>query len=261
MNLVTNAREAVGDVGGAIALRTGWLRADAAYLADAYGAADPTAGDFVFVEVSDSGPGIDEPNRKRVFEPFFSTKFSGRGLGLAAVHGIVHAHGGWIKLSSDPGRDTTFRVLLPRSARAPEQRPSPEAPDGLPATSEGAGRATVLVVDDDEAVLELTQEFLERANFSVIAAEGGEKALRIFRQRASEIDVVVLDLSMPDVDGEQTFQEIRRQCPDASVILVSGYSEEMAAERFAAAVGAEGFLSKPYPPEELVERIQRALAR
>jgi PAS domain S-box-containing protein len=259
MNLVTNACESLGETGGTITLRTGHMHADASYLAETHGVADPSEGDYAFIEVADTGPGIDAPNQSRVFEPFFSTKFSGRGLGLAAVHGIVNAHQGVIRLDSDPDRDTRFRVLLPSSKKPliSELRPA-EMPKS--AADSAVGDLRILVVDDDEAVQELACEFLERADFQVITASGGAEALRIFQARSQEIDLVLLDLSMPDIDGRQTYEEIRRCCPDTPIILVSGYNEEMAAARFDAAAAGIEFLAKPYTAEDLVERIRHCTA-
>jgi two-component system cell cycle sensor histidine kinase/response regulator CckA len=259
MNLVTNACESLGDAGGTITLRTGHMRADADYLADTHGTADPPEGDYVFIEVADAGPGVHADNHARVFEPFFSTKFSGRGLGLAAVHGIVHAHRGVIRLESEPGHGTRFRVLLPRSeaASAGERSPIPARRTAPVVPADGT---RVLVVDDDEAVRELACEFLERANFEVLTADGGAEAIRIFDARCQEIDVVLLDLSMPDIDGRQTFAALRRRCPNTPVILVSGYSEEIAAERFVAEEPGIEFLAKPYSAEDLVERIRHCTA-
>ncbi|MBW2666831.1 MAG: response regulator [Deltaproteobacteria bacterium] len=259
MNLVSNACESLGEAGGTITLRTGCMHADVSYLAESYGAANPSEGDYVFIEVADAGPGIDAANHSRVFEPFFSTKFSGRGLGLAAVHGIVQAHHGVIRLDSDPGRETRFRVLLPRSEKpyAAGLLPTPVRKSAADFPVDGL---RVLVVDDDEAVRELACEFLERADFEVLTADGGAEALRIFDTRSEEIDVVLLDLSMPDIDGQQTYAEIHRRCPDTHVILVSGYSEEMAAERFAADAEGVEFLAKPYTADDLIERIRHCTA-
>jgi CheY-like chemotaxis protein len=259
MNLVTNACESLGETGGTVTLRTGRMHADASYLAETYGAADPAEGEYVFIEVSDTGPGIGTPNRSRVFEPFFSTKFSGRGLGLAAVHGIVQAHHGVIRLESDPHRETRFRVLLPRSNKPLEAGLRPPLAK-KPATDLPVDGRRVLVVDDDEAVCELAREFLERAGFEVVTAGGGAEAVRIFDARSEEIDVVLLDLGMPDIDGRQTHAEIRRRSPDTPIILVSGFSEEMAAERFVDDEAGIEFLAKPYTAEDLVERIRHCTA-
>jgi len=152
-------------------------------------------------------------------------------------------------------RETRFRVLFHLSAKAHVSGPSP-VPAKTPSDELPVGGARVLVVDDDEAVRELACEFLARANFDVVTADGGAEALRIFTACSDEIDVVLLDLSMPDIDGRETYGEIRRRCPDTPVILVSGYSEEMAAQHFIAEGEGIEFLAKPYSAEDLVERIR-----
>jgi PAS domain S-box-containing protein len=189
VNLVSNASEAIGGRPGTVWVRTGTLRADRSYLADTFGHQDLEPGEYAYVEVSDPGEGIGEAARARVFEPFYTTKVSGRGLGLAAVLGIVQGHHGAIKVTSEPGRGTTFRVLLPSSLHvesAPSEEPEPQA--------DRNARGIVLVVDDDEPVLELAHEFLARAGFEVHSARGGREALRIAAERP--IDAVVLDAIM-----------------------------------------------------------------
>jgi PAS domain S-box-containing protein len=255
VNLITNASEALGKRKGTISVSTGVVAADGAYLADAYGAVDPNETEYVYLEVADSGCGIDEATQARIFEPFYSTKVSGRGLGLAAALGIVQGHRGVIKLTSEPGRGTTFRVLLPRAQ--PVAEVVPEEGESPPAPRTGG---TVLVIDDEAAVLELAGEFLKRAGFEVVAASGGREAVEIFRARAAEIDAIVLDLIMPDFDGEETFKEIRRIQPDIPVILMTGYAEEKAVDYFAAR-DVSAFIRKPYEPEALVESVRAALAR
>jgi CheY-like chemotaxis protein len=262
VNLVTNAAEALGDTGQPerITLRCGVMTADADYLSDCIGASGFSPGDYIYVEVSDSGEGMDDATRKRIFEPFFSTKFTGRGLGLASVMGIVRGHRGTIKLVTAPGSGTSFRVLLP---------PAISGASGAVPTARGAGceqqKATpgggkVLVVDDDEAVLELAGEFLERAGLAVVAAGGGRDALAIIRaESGAEIAAVVLDLAMPDLDGRDTLLEIRRLRPDLPVVLASGFGEDVGAER-AADDEIAAFLRKPYEPDDLVEAIRTALS-
>jgi CheY-like chemotaxis protein len=168
---------------------------------------------------------MDEEIRKRIFEPYFSTKFAGRGLGLASVLGIVRGHGGAIQLLTEPGEGTTFRVLLPPARRA--TRPAPS--ETRPRDHERMG-GTILVVDDEEWVLELAREFLERNGFTVLTAGGGRVALEIIREDEAEaIDAVVLDLTMPDLDGKETFLEIRELRPHLPVIVSSGFGEEATA--------------------------------
>ncbi len=254
LNLITNAGEALEGGTGRVELRTERLHARASDLAGAQGAADPAPGEYVAVEVRDSGCGMDAETRERIFDPFFSTKFTGRGMGLASVLGIVRAHGGVATLKSMPGRGTTARVLLPLVHEKPSAQPA-AAPPG----SGGAPRVgRILVVDDDPDVLEVASEFLRRDGFEVVATSGGREGVERLRAEADRIDAVVLDLSMPDVGGEPAFLEMRAIRPGLPVILATGFSEEFASERFKAP-GAAGFLRKPYAPEDLVACVRAAL--
>jgi PAS domain S-box-containing protein len=254
INLVTNASEALRDRPGCVTLRTGQLAASDDYLAGCLGGADLPAGSYVYLEVSDTGEGMDEEVRKRLFEPFFSTKFTGRGLGLASVLGIVRSHRGAIKLSTQPGEGSTFRVVLPASVSA--AKPAPSKGHRRDRVARGA---RVLVVDDEVWVLELAREFLLRSGFDVVTADSGHKALEIVRgDSESSIDAVVLDLTMPDLDGHETFLELRALRPDLPVIVASGYRAEATADRFPADEIA-AFVSKPYEPEELSDAILASL--
>jgi len=254
MNLVTNASESLQDRGGSVAVRTGVMSADAAYLARAFGGSDIAEGDYVYLEVSDTGEGMAEEISERIFEPYFSTKFAGRGLGLASVLGIVRGHRGAIKLVTAPGRGTSFRVLLPPSTRAVAPAPSRSRPRRA-----ATGRGTILVVDDEEWILELAQEFLVRSGFEVVTADGGRAALETLREDAAEtIHAVVLDLTMPDLDGQETFRQIRALRPTLPVIVASGFGEEATADHFPPDEIA-AFVCKPYEPEDLVEAILTSL--
>jgi PAS domain S-box-containing protein len=254
LNLVTNASEAVGDRSGRIAVCTGLMTADAAYLVDTFGSGGLAEGEYAYLEVSDPGDGIDEENRKRIFEPFFSTKFTGRGLGLASVLGIVRGHHGAIKLVIEPGVGTRFRVLLP-----------PATGTALPASTGARTRrtesrgGTVLVVDDDEAVLELAREFLLRGGLDVVTAGGGREAMEILRSDVGgRIDAAVLDLAMPDLDGRETLLEIRRLRPELPVVMASGFREDTNAEGFPNEEIA-AFVRKPYEAEELIDAVRTSL--
>jgi PAS domain S-box-containing protein len=254
MNLVTNASESLRDRPGRVTLRTGLVRADAVYLAEAFGRGDLAEGEYVILEVSDSGEGMDEEIRKRIFEPYFSTKFAGRGLGLASVLGIVRGHRGGIKLATKPGGGTSFCVLLPPATRTAHPAPKADRPREAPVRG-----GTILIVDDEEWVLELAREFLERGDFDVVTAGGGREALETLRgDLGKTIDAVVLDLTMPDLDGQETFLEIRTLLPDLPVVVASGFSEETTADRFPPdAIAA--FVRKPYEPEDLIDAVRIAL--
>jgi len=255
MNLVTNASEALENHSGRVAVRCGVMEADSAYLKDTFGKPDLAPGEYAYLEVSDPGPGIDEGFRNRIFEPFFSTKFTGRGLGLASVLGIVRGHGGAIKLMTEPGAGTRFRVLLPRApVAAPAATPPP-----APRESESPHAVRVLVVDDDEAVLEIAGEFLRRSGFDVVTKESGRAALALLSEEGgASVDVVVLDLSMPDLDGRETLLRIRNLRPDLPVVVASGFGESVTAEQFPSAEVAV-FVPKPYEAEELENAVRIAL--
>ncbi|GIW19160.1 MAG: hypothetical protein KatS3mg064_2317 [Tepidiforma sp.] len=252
MNLITNASDAIGERSGVISVSTGLLFADRAYLKTAYMDDDLPEGDYVYLEVADTGVGMDEETAARIFDPFFTTKFTGRGLGLAAVLGIVRSHRGAIKLYTEPGRGTTFKILFP-AAGAPAV-PAPAAPAVAAAPPRGG---TILVVDDDETVRNVTRRMLEQVGYTVLQAADGSEALRCYRERPG-IDLVLLDMTMPHMDGEETFRELRRIDPRVRVLLTSGYNEQDATDRFAGK-GLAGFIQKPYRPQDLLEKVREAL--
>ncbi len=253
MNLITNAAEAIGVQDGFITIRTGVVDAGQTYLSDTYLGNDLPAGPYVFVEVADTGCGMNVETQSKIFDPFFTTKFTGRGLGLAAVLGIVRSHQGAIKVESEPGCGTRFKVLFPVS----ESLAGPAAEEG-PAVGEFDGAGTVLVVDDEEPVRSFARAVLERRGCTVITAGDGREALDVFRARADEIDAVLLDLTMPRLNGEDVFRELYRIRADLPVILSSGYDEEHVTARFAG-MRLAGFIRKPYRVNALVEKVARAL--
>jgi CheY-like chemotaxis protein len=253
MNLIINASEAIGEKSGVVTVSTGVMEADRSYLTETYLDENLPEGYYVSLEVADTGCGMDEQTRRKIFDPFFTTKFTGRGLGLAAVLGIVRGHGGALKVYSQPGRGTTFKILLPAS-----QQPAEKSVGTSATKQEWAGSGVILVVDDEENVRITAKRMLEIGGFTVLTAEDGRKALEVFRSRADEIGAVLLDLSMPHLGGEETFRELRRIRPDVRVILSSGYNEEQTTNRFAGK-GLAGFVQKPYGVGTLVERIRQAL--
>ena len=253
MNLVINASEALDDKTGSILIRTGVEHLDDAPPPDASFATDLQPGDYVFLEVSDNGCGMDRETLSKIFDPFFTTKFVGRGLGLAAVSGIVRAHRAALRITSEPGRGSLFRILF-RSCSEPAD-PVPASP-AAPARWRGSG--AVLVADDEPAVRDVTAQMLKGLGFDVIPATDGEGAIATFRDRLNEIVAVVLDLTMPHRSGEDTLREIRRLRPDVPVLLISGFSEHEAMARFCGQEASD-FLAKPFKAEELREKMQAIL--
>jgi PAS domain S-box-containing protein len=238
MNLVINASEAIGDESGVIVINTGSVECDRNYFKDHVLNESIAAGLYVCLEVTDTGCGMDQETLSRIFDPFFTTKFTGRGLGMAAVHGIVRGHKGAVKIRSEPGRGTTFKVLLPATERPVD------VPGNLPSNDACQGRGTVLLVDDEEMVRDVGAELLKTLGFSVITANDGIEALALYRS-TPDISCVILDLTMPRMDGGQCFRELRQINPDVKVIIASGYSEHEVAQKFGG-LGVAGFIQKPY---------------
>ncbi len=253
MNLVTNANEAIGARSGVISTSTGVMHADEDYLRDCHGDA-PQPGRYAWLEVSDTGCGMDRETMERIFDPFFTTKSTGRGLGMSAVLGIVRGHKGALKVYSEPGRGTTFKLLLP----AMEQEEARDGAEAAARADDWRGRGTVLVVDDEETVRETTALMLEELGFSTIMARDGRDALEIFRRRHGEIDVVLMDLTMPGMSGEECFREMRRVDAGVRVVLTSGYNEQDAIQHFTGK-GLAGFVQKPATMDKLRAAMRAAL--
>lgn len=240
MNLITNASEALGDTGGMISLSTGTLECDQAYLDATWLDEKLPEGRYVFFEVSDSGCGMDRETLQKIFDPFFSTKFTGRGLGLAAAMGIVRGHQGALKVYTEVGKGSTFKVLLPACGESPGS----VATDARVAPG-WRGEGLVLLVDDEQSVRTVGKIMLEKLGFSVITANDGNEALTLFQTHRDAIVCVLLDLTMPNMDGEETFRALRKIDPKVCVILSSGYNEQDVASRFGGK-GLSGFVQKPY---------------
>ncbi len=251
MNLVTNASEASGSDRGVITLTTDVQHCNRELLSSAVIDEELPEGNYLALEVRDTGRGMDEETRTRIFDPFFTTKFQGRGLGLAAVLGIVRGHHGAITLSSTLNEGTAIRVLLP--VRDPVAGTVPAA-DG----EAWRGVGTVLLVDDEESVRNVVRKMLEKAGFDVLTARDGLEAMQIYVEKANDIRLVLLDLTMPQMDGEETFSEICRIRPDARVVMASGCTEQEVIRRFRGK-GISGFVHKPFKFTPLMVVLQKAL--
>jgi PAS domain S-box-containing protein len=253
MNLVINGAEAMGDNVGLVVCTTGAQMVDEAYMRTlGIETTDLKPGKYVTLEVHDSGCGMDEATIARIFDPFFTTKFTGRGLGLAAVLGIVRGHKGSLKVYSSPGKGSTFKLLFPALAGA-----------GLPVDFESAhrelsGSGTVLIVDDEETVRSTARNMLQRYGYRTIEAKDGREAVEIFQKMADEIALVLLDLTMPYMSGEEVLRELKTIKPTVRVLLSSGFNEVEAVRRFTGK-GLAGFLQKPYTSTALAETVKGIL--
>ena len=254
MNLITNAAEAIGEGTGAVTMRTGVTFVDGQRLSSYYAKEPLPEGDYVYLEVSDDGCGMSAETLERLFEPFYTTKFTGRGLGLAAVLGIVRGHHGAITIESELAKGTTFRVLLPVSAAAA----APPAPSE-DADSNWRGLGKVLVADDEDLVRSVATAMLEHLGFEVLTAADGAEAVETCTRHADEISMVLLDMTMPRMNGEEVLRRIRAVRSDLKVILTSGYTEHDAADRFTG-VAPAGFIHKPFDLKELRKKMREALA-
>jgi len=255
LNLIGNAAEAVGPAGGAIAVEATVVEADRARLARTYVDDSLPEGPYLSVVVSDPGPGMDAETLGRVFDPFFTTKPNGRGLGLAYALGVVRAHRGAIEVRSAPGEGSVFEVLLP-VAFEPAEGNLARAPASEAACTIGGG--TVLLAEDEALVRAAAVGALEEAGLTVLPASNGRQALELFKERAAEIDAVLLDLAMPEADGLAVLREVRRLRPDVPVIIASAYNGDAAAARLQE-TGPARFLRKPYRSEELVAHVREVM--
>ncbi|HUI79866.1 MAG TPA: response regulator [Bryobacteraceae bacterium] len=250
MNLVINAAEAIGEDNGTVEVST-FLRTVGAAELEANVTRQPIApGDYVAMVVRDTGAGMEESTMARIFDPFYTTKFAGRGLGLSAVLGIIRGHRGALMLESQPGKGTTFRVFFPVAGQ-----PAEAAPATVSFTT--WGRGTVLVVDDEEVVRRTAQLVLTSAGYQVVTATDGNGALSAYEATPGQIDAVLLDMTMPLMSGEETLSRLLARWPQAAVIVTSGYGAEEAQRRLGNR--AIGFLQKPFTAAELARKISDVL--
>jgi PAS domain S-box-containing protein len=251
MNVVINASDAIGNKSGVIAISTGCIECDRKYLKGVWMEENIPEGLYVYLEIADSGCGMDKETVAKIFDPFFTTKFTGRGLGMAAVLGIIRGHRGAIKVYSEPGKGTTFKVLLPAGER-PAKIFNVDAVD-----PDWRGEGIVLLVDDEDTVCAVGSEMLKMLGFNAVTAADGCEALEKYKE-VKGVRCVILDLTMPHMDGEQTFRELRKLNPEVKVIMSSGYNEHEINQKFAGK-GLAGFIQKPYKLSTLKEVIMKAL--
>ncbi len=253
MNLVINGAEAIGPEGGTVLVRTGAQMVDEQYIGTISGdAAQLRPGQYVMLEVHDTGCGMTAETLSRIFDPFFTTKFTGRGLGLSAVQGIVRAHRGAMKVYSQPGQGTTFKILLPASAGAAVETPPSW-------TGDLAGSGAILIVDDEDIVRETARHTLQRYGYKPVLARNGGEAVELFTLEPDRFALVLLDLTMPVMGGEQALRALQAIRPNVRVLLSSGYNEVEAVQRFAGK-GLAGFLQKPYTSLALASKVKEVLS-
>jgi len=254
MNLITNAAESIGDGRGSIRITTGMQAFSQSTLNASRLEEKLTAGRYVFMEVIDTGCGMDDDTLRKLFDPFFTTKFTGRGLGLSAVQGILRAHKAAFLVESRTGAGTAIRILFPIAggSQTPQQTSAPAA------LVNGKYAAMVLIVDDEEMIRNVAVAMLKRLGFETLSAADGEEALRIMQTQGDRIGLVLLDQNMPRMDGVAVFRELKKIRPGIKVLLASGFSEVEVAERYSG-MGLNGFVKKPYNIKQLSDGLQRAL--
>ncbi len=254
MNLVTNASEAIQATSGTVSIRTGSIAADHPALLGSSPKPDLQRGPAVFLEVADSGCGMTAALIEKIFDPFFTTKFTGRGLGLAVVQGIARGHHGTLQVRSEPGKGSTFRLLLPRSTQTVAAPPVERRPEVW------RGTGTVLVIDDEKAIGKTVSRMLEIAGLAALVAADGPGGLEVFREQQHRINAVVLDLTMPGMSGLEVARAMRSLNPDLPIVLMSGFSV-LDVTLQSADVGITAFVQKPFKAADLLGAVRYALGQ
>jgi PAS domain S-box-containing protein len=253
LNLVKNGSEALQNKEGTITVTTGCVHVGRT-AADEL--SDLPEGEYARLVVADTGCGMSPEVRAKVFDPFYTTKFTGRGLGLAVVQGILRSHGGAVHVLSTPGRGSTFEVLLPYAIRRPAERPV-----AVGRTERVQPPSTVLIVEDEEALRLAVSKVLGKNGFCVLAAETGEAAIDLFRTHAKSVDIILLDLNLPGVSGAEVLLEARSIRPDVKIVITTGYDPQIVSASYAwAGQSPSSFIRKPYRLKDLVRTIREVLA-
>ncbi len=254
MNLIVNAAEALGESGGSISISTGVRNCSREYLSRSLAATPLKEGPYVCLEVADTGCGMTREIVGKMFDPFFSTKAPGKGLGLSTVMGTIQTHAGGICVDSEPDRGTTVTLLFPPAQATETPVPAPSKSRNL-----FKGKGAVLLVDDEESVRMVCRHMLQHLGLEVMLASDGREALALFSKHHGTIRCVLLDFVMPHLNGEETFHELRKIDPKARVILSSGYLLDDVMARFEGQ-GLAGFIHKPYLQDQLVEVLKKVFA-
>ncbi len=257
MNLITNAAESYDDKPGVVSIVVGAKTVDQDILRSCFEGEKLPEGVYVCVQVSDHGCGMDVDTINRIFEPFYTTKFTGRGLGMSAVRGILRSHFACLRVRSKVGKGTTMTVFFPVVKR--HQQAAVSESSAIPELAPHKHSGTVLVVDDEDIVREAAVEMLEGLGYQVLTAEDGKQGVEIFKQHMDEIELVLLDMTMPVMDGKQCFKRLKALKDDVKVVLSSGYGEDTALQDFSDDLA--GFLQKPYLMSDLDEVIAKAFQK
>ncbi len=260
LNLLINAAEAIGEDAGSVTVRTGSVAYEEVDLSNAIVTPDilPNC-NFAMLEVQDTGCGISEEDQKKIFDPFYTTKFTGRGLGLSAVIGIIKANSGVMKISSSVGNGAKFTLLFPK-----HETEQPDLDGRSTPTTQGfddwKAEGAILIVEDEEVIRELSATLLQDMGFKTFCAEDGLEGLEMFKAHADEISAVILDLNMPNMNGKEAFEEIRKINQETPIILASGYSEEEVIRKFTEKSHNTGFLQKPFMVDRLEQKLKELLS-
>ncbi|MBT3232258.1 MAG: PAS domain S-box protein [Calditrichaeota bacterium] len=254
MNLIINASEAIGDETGRIKLKTCVEKFTKNQLRNIHFGEELEPGKYIYMSVEDTGCGMDKNTLNKIFDPFFTTKFTGRGLGLAATLGIVEGHKGAINVISELGKGTKFEIYLPKSISK-----QVEKKEAIHPVLNDDVSGTILVVDDEKLIVNLVSKTLQRSGYKVITAKDGFEAVEKYKSKHKEIDLVIMDLTMPNLNGEEAFEQIKTIDPDSVVIISSGFGESEAEKRFFGR-GLSGFIQKPFTPTVLINTVRKILS-
>lgn len=255
VGIITNSVESFDNNSGQIDINAGVMNCDAAYFHNTYLKETLPEGRYAFIEISDNGCGMNNKTLQKIFDPYFSTKFTGRGLGLAAVLGIIRSHGGAISVHSTPRAGSTFRIVFPYHEPIIETRPQDK-----PLPEHTIKKLAILLVDDEAPVLDIGKKLIEKAGFSVITAIDGKSALNLYRDNNDIISCVLLDFSMPGMGGIETMAELRKIDPDIKVIMTSGYTRKQIEGNLKNVDPPLDVIHKPFTLDTLIAKLEHAIS-
>ncbi|MBF0224486.1 MAG: response regulator [Desulfobacterales bacterium] len=253
MNLVINASESLNDNNGKVAIETGSMHASESFLKDTYIDDNLSSGLYAYIQVSDTGCGMSKETIEKIFDPFFTTKFTGRGLGLPVMLGIVRIHKGAIEVKSKINEGSIFRVLFPAVEHESTQKEKHDKP-----IFQKINKKTILIIDDEESILSLAEEILKENGYEAIIADEAAKGIEILAKNKDKVDIVILDFTMPKMNGCEALKELKQVKNNIKIILSSGYNKDDIAKKIDLQE-LTGFLHKPYTSEELINELYKAI--